>query len=778
MDSRNSWPEVKRINNYAAFSGCLAMVIRGLGYLVVTWSTVVLLGGFVSLLQKKDFFALTIITFIQIAGVVDNLAGDKWNSAARSASGLNAVAAVFVRNRQDSATPSANILRLVVSVKQILGWIVSLLQQAVYIALFLFGAFYVILWGLYSAAGISLLRLKRHDYGDADGDPSKANMNLALDVLYKIVVVQCAILLYRRIINALVEKRLVTEVAEAYGFKGPTVTLVEDYMKETRRGCAKNPSFAKGRNLVTYAVDLMGPDKSPADYASGLTILSTIFGPLCRVKVKPSKFQEQRGIIRYLILYAPSSHIFRLLLVLSNPRSSPYGSERPETQIITSQLRETRKHAANMVLHLADGVSVEQLPQVIQCISSLISTFKEHQRFFFTHSDYAKEEEDYLERLWECLHVLYVLAANENNCRLIIHTRGLLTKIMTPLASNLYHQTDHDTWENVLKESLKVINRLTATYGHGEGETGSKLVREIETNLEMEAVETMMSVLRCDKCSQKMGTLTMGILTNLHVQMQTADKVYLIEMLVHMYTTANSRTSALEALAKLCFQDGSNATIILQVNGSAVSSFTEDLKALNYGYHSVAEILQHACLHYTNDDECLRILKESMTDVIPKVLNKILTTGALQSKVKNRRLQTKRKTETSLLSLCVTVHETLISADQHLALQFDGAIGELSLPVKLREMVERNSKPTASCLKIHKLTSRMVISMMKCRGSRYPKPDLESLVEALLKACSRNMYFIDRSMDFARGDNAAKPSTTRITACADGLIYADGGPSA
>ncbi|KAF7033351.1 hypothetical protein CFC21_044458 [Triticum aestivum] len=606
-----------------ALLGGLSMVTRGLGFLVVTWTTVVLLGGFVSLLQKKDFWSLTVITFIELAGVVDNFGGDKWNSFAATPAGMDALGVVFMRRRLASTcfvstTASGNIVRVVVFVKVLLGWIAHFIQGGTYMVALIGGHFGIFRWGVYIATGVSLWRLKQHDYGNTDGDSSKANMKPSLDVLYIIVVVQGAISVYRRMLNVPLEN-VVTMVAEAYGFKGPSVALVRDYMIETRRGCGKNPSFAKGRNLVTYAVVLMAHDKSPQDYLSGLKILSTILGPFDQMNSK--KFKKQRMLIRQLILYALSSHIFRRLLVLSNPRSFPYGTEK-------SAQREMTKHAASIVMHIADGASVELIPQVIQCMSSLMGTFQEHQRLFSSNStrhdrDYAKEEEDYLERLWECLHVLYVLAADENNCRLIIHTRGLLTKIMTPLASNLYHQTDHDTWENLLKESLKVIHRLTTTYGHGEGETGAKLVHEIEANLEVETVDTMMRILRCDICSRQMGKLAMGILTNLHAQMQTLDKEYLTEMLVHIYNTAaNSRTSALQALATLCFQDGSNATIILQVNDSTVSSFTEDLKALSDGYHSVAEILQHACHHYTRDDKFLRILKESMTDMMPKV-NKV-----------------------------------------------------------------------------------------------------------------------------------------------------------
>jgi hypothetical protein len=59
-------PEERSLNTFVLVQTYVLKAMTG-GYLAVTWSTVVLLGGFVTALGKYDFWSLTVISLLQAA---------------------------------------------------------------------------------------------------------------------------------------------------------------------------------------------------------------------------------------------------------------------------------------------------------------------------------------------------------------------------------------------------------------------------------------------------------------------------------------------------------------------------------------------------------------------------------------------------------------------------------------------------------------------------------------------------------------------------------------
>ncbi|VAH21415.1 unnamed protein product [Triticum turgidum subsp. durum] len=236
----NLWKEVLFANSYALLIGYLSMAVKGLGFLVLTWTTVVLLGGYVSTLQRKDFWCLTFITLVQTAGIFDVLLTEKLSYIGDSFSAIIAVRyAVFDDHPLQRK-------------RQVLANVVATVQRVVFVIL-LCPLAAVYMFGLLISTGISVWRLRQHDYGsDADG---LGNLKPALDVLYSIAVLQGVIFCYKTLFG-FAKGSVVNAVLERREFGDQLRVEISDYLLETTIGCEKNPSFARGRNLLICC----GPD--------------------------------------------------------------------------------------------------------------------------------------------------------------------------------------------------------------------------------------------------------------------------------------------------------------------------------------------------------------------------------------------------------------------------------------------------------------------------------------------------------------------------------------
>ncbi|BAT17018.1 Os12g0449900 [Oryza sativa Japonica Group] len=531
--------------------------------------------------------------------------------------------------------------------------------QAAMLSIVMWLLFAIYLYGLYISAGISLWRLIERDYG---GDNLKQS---ALDVLYTLALLQGVIFGYRETF-ANFKGSLVDAVSLQYDEPDLGVAVLQ-YLQEIRSGCAKNPSFAAGRNLVTFAVDLL-ESKSGDGYVRGLEILGALLRlPIMETSANSGDRRRRRVQLGQLVLIrqqltasASFGHIVHRLLVTLGPRS-PYN-------------RRIRECAATIVLHVAGEILVEQFRRGIHCISSLLDPYgqcclsHDRRRPAWLPEAYGRStvlepyEREWLMETWKssrgcdqehdrpdrlspesdekdddhCKDMMFLgmlilgaLAVDDVNRTAMANSRGLIAKLIAPVSLDLLHSVGHGAWSKIMSKSLQVMNLLV----DAPGEAGTDLRHEMLGN--KKAISAMEAILECDQCGEKLQMLAMEILAALAIVdsgKDCASREEFVQMLLCAFSDCSRgigvrAAAAAEALVMLSSKMEGSAMIIMKANNNSVDNLVKillDRDNIILFRVATAVILERLCANYTEDDECLQNLKGVMTKAMPKVLAEVL----------------------------------------------------------------------------------------------------------------------------------------------------------
>ncbi|PUZ69089.1 hypothetical protein GQ55_2G080600 [Panicum hallii var. hallii] len=607
--------------------------------------------------------------------------------------------------------------------------------------------FALYMFGLFVSPWISLWRLcrtiiVRHGYMWSG---EKRNLKPALLVLYSLALLQ-GVLFYYWAISASVEKTLVQHVAEAYEIDEDDEAResVSDYLRMIREGCEKDLSFARGRNLITYAVDLMASN-SPDNYLSAARILDTLIRQL-----KPTGDRQHRRI-RRMVASASSSDDntatrFNLTVVnlpgrvvksqhslIKNMIGSTLSSDAVKilVQMLDSKdedggkISEMRLRAMRIVAHFASEIRLDKIMYGIRNICSLL----EHQG---SDSSQGSDSEKYQVFLVYStgIHILSELAKDEENFKHMSNTDGIIRKIVTVIVKcKELHQKEHEEWLSIARPGMQLINRLAASassksinvqqlsefLGHENGTTTLQNMLDCQkckadTAVQRLLIKTLTQIISMNTSQQnlssknkernKKASIETQIISAMNMSQQNnppseniaRDKKlresFIKSLLLKFLDGSDTsfRKLAGESLAQLSLTSLNNCKLILNAQVGIVDALaTVLLKDKDEQYRkSAADILEHLCRHYTNSKKggsAFNNLGVAMTRDIKHVLDEVLMGDS-----DSRRSSNYVDLHEALASLCDTVNVKLISVDPNLVSDFDTKAKEICEERDLSEM--------------------------------------------------------------------------------------------
>ncbi|KAK8458767.1 hypothetical protein SEVIR_2G001200v4 [Setaria viridis] len=667
------WPEVHFINDYAVFMGYLSMAVTGTGILVLTWSTVVLLGGFVTLLGKEDFWSLTVITLVQTS-VFNIFLKRNISHIGYSFKRLreSALSVALARKDQYRLCSIRGMVRLLV------------------FTILLCPLFVLYLFGLFVSPWISLWRLWRTIVRHGNMLRGEANLKPALLILYSLALLQ-GVLFYYWAISAFEEKKLVKQVAEAYEIdeEDKARETVTDYLRMIREGCEKDLSFAKGRNLITYSVDLMDSN-SPDNYLSAARILDTLIRQLKhtgdrqhtrirRMVASASNSDDNTGTrFNLTVVNLPQRVVKNQQSLIKNMIGSTLSSDTVKilVQMLDSKdedgkkISEMRLRAMRIVEHFASEIRLDKIMYGIRNICSLL----EHKE---SESEGSEDKYQVYQVYSTGMKILSKLAKDDENLKHMSNTDGIIKKIVTVIVQcdKLHRNEHHDEWLTIAGPGMQLINQLAPS----ASSKPNNVHQLSEFLLLQNGIGTLQNMIDCQKCkgdaevqkslikalAQMISTMSMSQ-QKLPAENKDGSKKLIqsfINSLVLKFLDGSSksfRNLAGESLAQLSLTSLNSTKSILSAQvgiADALTVIVTDKKRNKQYRKSAADILEHMCRHYNIDDAAaFKNLSSAMIRDIHKVVKEVLKGDS-----ENRRSKSYVELHEALATLCKTVYMKLIS---------------------------------------------------------------------------------------------------------------------
>ncbi|CAL4990474.1 unnamed protein product [Urochloa decumbens] len=425
-------PSEKIINYYVLILTVVLIIVRGLGVLAFAWSTVVLLGGFVQLIHRIDFWFITVISFAQTARIFDASADEQYLYLVDLLSRAVSTALSRIRNKQSATTSGAD------------GFACSATKSPIKI---FFTVLLVLIFPLFNIV-VSSLRLRNKDFGN------ERNERPGVMIFYSLALSQGVLYLLWFILEKL-------KSLAVYKFDDKNLGLdrkyIEKYLKDTRSKCLKDLSATEGRNLIAYASGLLDSDHKDK-YLAGAEILNHL--------ISKDKLPNEE------LIRSSRKRIQKLVLMLSW-RDKDY--------------QDVRLLAAKIVLHVAGNISISQFPGTLESVSALIQPSESETYHVLFHSKFEQHIQEDVKRstveselIVKGLEILDKLDKDRNNALEILRADALLEDILAWICSKPFiRDREQVKWVDIVRLSFSVLARL-ASLG---GQSAERLRRKIHFEL-------------------------------------------------------------------------------------------------------------------------------------------------------------------------------------------------------------------------------------------------------------------------------------------------------